>query len=160
MVRGVAIIAVVAVAAAQTSAPPPAFEVTSVKLFAPQRPGLFFFARSDGPPSQFQISGSRVSTRGNLMSLIAGTYELERFQVSQGPDWTDKWATSEIYDIEARTPADAIPTLAQVRQMMQTLPADRFQMKVSHPATVMPVYNLVVAPGGAKRSDERRVGKR
>ena len=52
MVRGAAILAIVAVAAAQTGTPPPAFEVASVKLFAPQRPGLFFFAFSDGPPSQ------------------------------------------------------------------------------------------------------------
>lgn len=60
MVRGVAILAIVAVAAAQTSVPPPAFEVASVKLYAPQlRPGQYFFARSDGPPSQFQISGTR-----------------------------------------------------------------------------------------------------
>jgi uncharacterized protein (TIGR03435 family) len=150
MVRGIAILPMVAVAAAQTGRPPAAFEVASVKLFAPQRPGLFFVARSDGPPSQFQISGTRVSTRGNLMSLVAGAYELERYQVSQGPDWTDKWATSEIYDIEARTPGDAVPTLAQVRQMMQTLLAERFHLEFSRQTTVTPVYNLVVAPGGAK----------
>jgi uncharacterized protein (TIGR03435 family) len=150
MVRGIAILPIVAVAAAQTGTPPPAFEVASVKLFAPQRPGVFFFARKDGPPSQFQISGTRVSTRGNLMSLVSATYELERFQVSQGPDWTDKWATSEIYDIEARAPGDAIPPLAQVRQMMQTLLAERFHLEFSRQTTVTPVYNLVVAPGGAK----------
>jgi len=149
MAPGVAILLMEAVAAAQTSAPAPAFEVASVKLFAPQRPGLRFFAFSDAPPSAFEISGARVSTRGNLMSLIAGAYGIERFQVTQGPDWTDKWATSEIYDIEARAPGDAIPTVAQVRQMMQTLLAERFQLKVSRKTTVMPVYNLVAAPGGA-----------
>jgi len=151
MVRGVAILAIVVVAAAQTGTPPPAFEVASVKLYAPQlRPGQYFFAFSDGPPSQFQISGTRVSTRGNLMSLVAGMYGLERFQVRQGPDWTDKWATSEIYDIEARTPSDAIPRLAQVRQMMQTLLADRFQIKSHKETKILPVYALTVAKGGPK----------
>jgi uncharacterized protein (TIGR03435 family) len=150
MVRGVAILLIEAVAAAQTSTPTPAFEVASVQLFVPQGRGMFFVARRDGPASQLQISGTRVTTRGNLMSLVAGAWGLERFQVSQSPDWTDKWATSEVYDIEARAPGDAIPTLAQVRQMMQTLLVERFHLKVSRPATVMPVYNLVVAPGGAK----------
>jgi uncharacterized protein (TIGR03435 family) len=150
MVRSVAILLMEAVAAAQTGAPAPAFEVASVKLFAPQAPGRFFVARTDVPASQFQISGTRVITRGNLMSLVAGAYRLERFQVSQSPDWTDKWATSEVYEIEARTPGDAIPTVEQVRQMMQTLLAERFQLKASRQTTVMPVYNLVAAPGGAK----------
>jgi uncharacterized protein (TIGR03435 family) len=149
MVRGVAILLIEAVAAAQTGAPAPAFDVASVKLFAPQGRALFF-AFSNGPPSQFQISGTRVTARGNLMSLVSGAYRLERFQVSQGPDWKEKWATSEIYEIEARAPGDGIPTLAQVRQMMITLLAERFQLKVVHQTAVLPVYHLVVAPGGPK----------
>ena len=84
------------------------------------------------------------------MSLVAGAYGLERFQVSQGAEWTDKWAASEVYDIEARAPGDAVPTLALAREMMQTLLAERFQLKFNRQTTVTPVYNLVVAPGGAK----------
>ena len=34
--------------------------------------------------------------------------------------------------------------------MMQTLLAERFQLKVSRRNQVMPVYNLIVAPGGPK----------
>ena len=84
------------------------------------------------------------------MSLVAASYGLEWFQVSQSQGWADKWATSEVYEIEARAPGDAVPTVAQVRQMMQTLLADRFQLRVSRRNEVMPVYNLVVAPSGAK----------
>jgi len=144
-------IPLMAAAAAQTEVPAPAFEVASVKRFTPQvRPGIRAIARSDSARSQFQISGTRVSTSGNLMRLVAASYGLEPFRVSQSQEWADKWATSEVYEIDARAPGDAIPTLLQVRQMMQTLLAERFQLKLSRRNQVMPVYNLVVAPGGAK----------
>jgi uncharacterized protein (TIGR03435 family) len=151
MVRSVAILLMAAVAAAQTGVPAPAFEVASVKRHTPQvSPGIRVIARRDPERSQFQVSGTRVSTSGNLMRLVAASYGLEPFQVSQSQEWADKWATSEVYEIDARAPGDAIPTLVQVREMMQTLLAERFQLRVSRRNQVMPVYNLVVAPGGAK----------
>jgi uncharacterized protein (TIGR03435 family) len=151
MAQPVTILLLATVAAAQTGAPAPAFEVASVKRFTPQvRPGVFVVARRDPPPSAFQVSGTRVSTKGNLMRLVGLSYGLEPFQVTQGHEWAEDWATSEVYDIDARAPGDAIPTSAQVRGMMQTLMAERFQVKVSRRSQVMPVYNLVVAPGGAK----------
>jgi len=150
MVRSVAILSIAAVAAAQTGAPAPAFEVASVKPTPPPRPGVRVFAFGDAS-SQFQISGTRVTTRGTLTMLIAAAYGLERFQVTQGPEFADKWANSELYDVEARAPdAAAIPTLVQVQQMMQTLLAERFHLKFTRQTTVTPVYNLVVAPGGPK----------
>ncbi|HEX3748418.1 MAG TPA: TIGR03435 family protein [Bryobacteraceae bacterium] len=133
---------------AQTGTPAPAFEVASVKPFPPVRPGQMVVAFSDAPASRFEISGTRITVRGNLMSLVAGAYEVERFRVTQGPDWTDKWATSEVFEIEARAPGDAVPSLSRVRPMMQTLLAERFQLKTSRQSTTMPVYHLVVAPGG------------
>jgi uncharacterized protein (TIGR03435 family) len=140
-----------AVPAAQTGAPAPAFEVASVKRYTPQvRPGIRAIPMSDPGRSQVQVSGTRVSTIGNLMRLVAASYGLEPFQVSQSQEWADKWASSEVYEIDARAPGDAIPTLAQVREMMQTLLAERFQLKVSRREQAMPVYNLVVAPGGPK----------
>ena len=53
------------------------------------------------------------------MSLIAGAYGVERYQVVQTADWSEKWATAEVYSVEARAPGDAIPNFSQVRQMMQ-----------------------------------------
>ena len=151
MAQSVALLLLAAVAAAQTGAPAPAFEVASVKRFTPQvRPGIRAVARRDPPPSGLQISGTRVSTRGNLMRLVGLSYGLEPFQVSQSHEWADEWATSEVYEIDARAPGDAIPTSMQVREMMQTLLAERFQLKVSRRNQAMPVYNLVVAPGGPR----------
>jgi uncharacterized protein (TIGR03435 family) len=106
--------------------------------------------RSDPGPSQFQISGARVSTYGNLLALVRLSYDLKPSHVSLSPEWTDGWATSELYQIDAIAPGDAIPPLTQVREMMQTLLAERFQLKVSHRNQVMPVYDLLIAPGGPK----------
>jgi uncharacterized protein (TIGR03435 family) len=82
--------------------------------------------------------------------LIAAAYGLEGFQVIQGPEFGDSWAKTDLYDVEARAPGNAIPTLAQVQQMMQTLLAERFHLKFTRQTKVTPVYNLVVAPGGPK----------
>ncbi len=151
MVRSVAILLMAALAPAQTGVPAPAFEVASVKLYSPQvGPGVRALARNDPGRSQFQISGTRVSTGGNLMRLVAAAYGLEPFQVNQSHEWAEQWATSEIYQIDARAPGETAPTPAQVREMMQTLLAERFQLKISRTKQVMPVYNLVVAAGGAK----------
>jgi uncharacterized protein (TIGR03435 family) len=148
VVRIFAILLFEAVAAAQTAAPAPAFEVASVKLNEYAGPGVRLVR--NGVISQFEISGTRVSTAGNLPMLVASAYGLERYQVSQSPDWNEKWGNSEVYDIEARAPGDAIPTLEQVRRMVQTLLANRFRLKVSRGTVNMEVYNLVLAPGGSK----------
>ena len=152
MAKSVAILLMSAVAAAaQRGAPGPAFEVASVKRFTAQvRPGVRAIVRGDPPPSQLRVSGIRVSITGNLIRLVAASYGLEPFQVSQSQEWTENWATSELYDVIARAPSDALPTLTRVREMMQTLLAERFQLKVSRRNQLMPVYELVVAPGGAK----------
>jgi uncharacterized protein (TIGR03435 family) len=136
---------------AQTTAPAPAFEVASIKPYVYRGTGRAI-ARTQAAASKFEISGTRVSITGNLMSLVGGAYALERVQVKQSPTWTEDWATSEIYEIEARAPGDAPPTVAQARLMMQALLADRFQLKVNHQTSVAPVYYLELAPGGSKLS--------
>jgi uncharacterized protein (TIGR03435 family) len=113
-------------------------------------PGILAITRRDPGPSHFQISGTRVSAIGNLLALVRLSYDLEASNVRLSPELADKWVTSELYEIDARAPGDSTPDLAQVRQMTQTLLADRFQLKVSRSSEVMPVYNLIVAPGGVR----------
>jgi uncharacterized protein (TIGR03435 family) len=149
MVRSLVILSIAAVAAAQTGAPAPGFEVASVKPTPPPRPGGKVFAFADAS-SHVRISGTRVTTSGTLTMLVAAAYSLERFQVTQGPEFADRWANSELYDVEARVPGDALPTLTQVRQMMQALLTERFHLTFTRQTTVTAVYNLVVAPGGPK----------
>jgi len=144
-------VAIATAAAAQSATPPPAFEVASVKPHTPQlMPGVQAVAKRDPEPTHFQVSGTLVSAIGNLLALVRLAWDLEASHVRLSPELADKWATSEVYEIDARAPGDATPTSAQVREMMQTLLAERFQLKVSRRNQVMPVYNLVVAPGGPK----------
>jgi uncharacterized protein (TIGR03435 family) len=149
MVRGIAILSIAAVAAAQTGTPDSTFDVASVRPATAPRPGAKVFAFG-GASSSIQISGSRVTTRGSLTMLVAAAYGLERFQITLGPELVDRWANSEVYVVEARTPGEAIPTLERVRQMMRTLLSERFHLKFTRETTVTPVYNLVVAPEGPK----------
>jgi len=128
---------------------PPAFEVASVKPHTPQlMPGVQAVAKRDPEPTHFQVSGTLVSAIGNLLALVRLAWDLEASHVRLSPELADKWATSEVYEIDARAPGDATPSLAQVREMTQTLLAERFQLKVSRGNQVMPVYNLIVAPVG------------
>lgn len=151
IIAGMVLAGVIA-AAAEAAAPPPAFEVASVKLYAlRQRPGGIQEAVMRDPgPIHFQISGTRVSMRGNLLALVRLSYDLDGSHVRLSPELADSWAVSEIYEIEARAPGDATPNPAQVREMTQTLLVERFQLKVSRGNQAMPVYNLIVAPGGPK----------
>jgi uncharacterized protein (TIGR03435 family) len=128
-------------------APIQQFEVASVKPKVIPR-GLYYFPsprRSD-----IIISGTRISTSGALFHLVAAAYGLQFYQVASGPDWSERWTSTEAFDIEARAPGDAVPTHDQVRAMLQALLADRFQLKIHREPKEMRVYNLVAGSGGPK----------
>ena len=46
-------------------------------------------------------------------------YKLRTFQVSGAPEWRNETGRYEIYDIEARAPGDGVPTMDEVRLMLQ-----------------------------------------
>jgi uncharacterized protein (TIGR03435 family) len=56
------------------------------------------------------------------------------------------WTTEDRFDIEAR--AQGNPKKADYRLMMQSLLADRFQLKVHYETRVVPLYVLVLAKPG------------
>lgn len=147
MVRGIAFILMGVVAAAQTGAPGPAFEVASVKPHMVPR-GLYYIPRP--VPSRIIISGTRITTGGALFHLVAAAYGLQFYQVASAADWSEKWASAEAYDIEARAPGDTAPTREQLRAMLQTLLADRFQLKIHREPREMPVYNLLAGSSTPK----------
>jgi uncharacterized protein (TIGR03435 family) len=72
------------------------------------------------------------------------------FQVSGGPDWVG----SDGFDIEAKG-ANPKATQEQFRQMIQTLLADRFQLKFHFAAKEMPVYALVAAGDRPKLAEAK-----
>jgi uncharacterized protein (TIGR03435 family) len=120
----------------------PSFEVASIKP-RPLPPGVIGFTRN---ASNIKIAGNRVTTGGRLKSLVMAAYDVKDFQVDGVPEAL----MSEVYDIVAKTEGDATPSEEQVRRMLQTLLADRFQLKLHRETREIAVYDLVVAKNGPK----------
>jgi uncharacterized protein (TIGR03435 family) len=147
----------VAAAAAPSSgvaaSPAPVFDVATIKPHQPDpRPmggGGWVRNTPDG------IKGMGVT----VTSLVRSAYGLLLdTQVTGGPDWT----RSERYDVEAKMSAEDIAAMQQLNsaekkvrseQMLQALLAERFNLKTHSEIRQEPVYELVVAKGGAKMKD-------
>jgi uncharacterized protein (TIGR03435 family) len=97
-----------------------------------------------------RISGPKVTVEAyGLLGLIMDAYQLnESNQISGGPPWMS--ADSVRFDIAAIAPGDGAPSKENVRLMLRTLLADRFQLKVHRVTEERPVYALVVAKNGPK----------
>jgi uncharacterized protein (TIGR03435 family) len=81
-----------------------------------------------------------------LNILIIAAYNVKDYQVTGAPPWTD----SDIFTIVAKTEGEETPKLEQVRLMLQSLLADRFQLKLHPDKKELKVYHLVVAKKSAK----------
>jgi uncharacterized protein (TIGR03435 family) len=139
---GVAVLAVPGLLA-QPASGLPAFEVASVK---PSDPHQRFFEMLTWP-------GGRITvTMYTLKQLMEEAFSVQPFQISGGPHWIDE----DRYDLEARPPASSksskanppfskLPPNDEQRQMLQTLLADRFQLKYHVETKEGLVYLLVKA---------------
>jgi uncharacterized protein (TIGR03435 family) len=106
------------------------FEVASVKPSPAQ------------PDSQvaigLHIDGAQIHIADlSLNDYIYLAYRVKPYQVV-GPDWL----AGARYDVDAKLPAGA--TSAQVPEMLQSLLADRFQLKFHRETRDLPVYALLV----------------
>lgn len=130
-------------AIAQTKGTPrPSFEVVSIK---PSKA----WHRPIVSPVSYSVSVT-------ALGLIYDAYgPLLPGQIS---GWTG-WSTSEMFNVDAKVDGKSAAALqklppkerARERQLMlQSLLADRFNLKVHHGTKVLPVYELVVAKGGSK----------
>ena len=120
----------------QSSSNPATFDVASVKLNQ----------HTVGPDynNQFVYTAAGITARNaTLKRLIAEAYHLQINQVS-GPGWLDQ----NEYDIDARTAGNT--TREQLALMLQTLLAERFNLKQHSETREMRVYDLIVANSGAK----------
>jgi uncharacterized protein (TIGR03435 family) len=92
-------------------------------------------------------SGPRVTiSEYGLPGLLMTAYQVEPWQISGGPVWME----TDRFNIVANAPGESAPTPEQVRQMLRTLLADRFQLKVHREKREGPVYALVVDKKGPK----------
>lgn len=128
--RTLALIAILcAVATAQTRK---AFEVVSVRPEVP--PG----------PVSTKVLGDRFEALGaRPWSLIARAFGVDSVRVV-----TPNWTKLEAFNIKAVLPAGT--TEADLPEMLQTLLAERFGLKVHIEKRPFPVYDLVVLPSGSK----------
>ena len=118
----------------------PEFEVASIKQLdrplEPGRPDLSFVGASG---KLAKIAGNRITLTGNLHTIIATAYGIRDYQVTAAPPWAD----TLMYTITATTPGDAVPTQEQIRPMLQSLLADRFQLKLHRDTKDLAVYHLI-----------------
>lgn len=109
-------------------------------------------------------SGRFTTINDDLKSIIQWAWNLPESRIVGGPSWLG----SARWDIEAKADnaldmqKNYDPAAAQLekRRMAQALLADRFHLS-THPETrELPVYNLIVARGGAKFLDTKAEGSK
>ena len=111
------------------------FEVASIK---PSKPGGRGTSLLTDPAGRFTTENATVRA---IMTFAFGVRD---FQMSGGPSWLD----SDRFDIVAKPAARSNPD--QLRQMVQSLLADRFKLKFHRDTKEMPVLALVVGKNGPK----------
>jgi uncharacterized protein (TIGR03435 family) len=122
-----------------------AFDVASVK---PSK-GPFVPANFPLDPSDnYGATNGRLSANDTLATYIAFAYKVWGNEV-QNREFSRlaKWADTDLYTVEARA-ATGNPTKDQMRLMMQTLLADRFQLKAHFEIREVPVFELRLAKAG------------
>jgi uncharacterized protein (TIGR03435 family) len=127
-----------AAAIAQT----PAFDAASIK---PNQ--SIDGPNSVGGPSSIRPSKGRVSMENvSLNKVLLNAYGIpdDREYMVDGPNWL----ATEHFNIDATFPGDTPPP--QVRQMLQTLLAERFKLVLHKETRQLPQYSLVVAKNGPK----------
>ena len=113
------------------------FEVASVNPSPPDKPEQVNIG--------VHVDGARFTCNYfSLRDYIRLAYRVKDYQIVS-PDWVG----TERYDIAATLPAGGA-SQDQIWDMMKTLLADRFQLKLHHDSKKFPVYALVLAKGGPK----------
>jgi uncharacterized protein (TIGR03435 family) len=113
----------------------PKFEVAAIK---PSKAGV------RGGSMEFAPGGERFTmTNMPLGALVLVAYDITVRQLSGTPD-----AISAHYDIAAK--ADRSVSRDEMLRMIQALLADRFKLVLRRESKEVPVYALMVAPGGPK----------
>ncbi len=98
----------------------------------------------------FKPTGGRYNAQNYPLNIYIGfAYKLTRSQAEDLAKQLPKWALmpgGDAWDIEAR--ADGNPTKDEYREMMRSLLAQRFGLKVHTVTKAVPVYALVMAKPG------------
>src|SRR4051794_28128760 len=110
----------------------PAFEVATIKLVPADAP-----ATAASRP-RFGVTGDRYEiTNLSVRFLIGQAYGIAAIYVF-GEDWLDTK-----FDVAAKIPAGS--SEKQIPEMLQTLLAERFGLRIHRETRQMPIYALTVA---------------
>ncbi len=96
--------------------------------------------------SLVQAASGRLTMRNlALRRMILIAWDVQDYQLAGDP----AWVSSAHYDVQAK--ADSEASVQQMEQpMLQRLLEDRFRLRAHREKRELPVYELVVAGGGAK----------
>ena len=120
------------------------FEVASIKPSNPNPTGPL-----GAIPLVLPALGRLTAQNVTLRLLVVAAYQKQPYEVLGGPPWQN----ADKFDIDARA-GDPAATPDQLLEMLKTLLADRFNLKVHTETREVPLYALVVA-----RSD-RKLGSK
>jgi uncharacterized protein (TIGR03435 family) len=120
------------------------FEVAAIKRSDPSHVGV---------QTYFAPGGKFAALTAPLKSLVCFAYQLRDHQVAGGPAWFD----TEPFDVTAK--GDEHASYAQLGMMVQTLLADRFQLKFHHEMKEQPIYALVLGKNGPKFREVNEAGR-
>ncbi|HZI79719.1 MAG TPA: TIGR03435 family protein [Vicinamibacterales bacterium] len=139
-------VVLVAPVSAQRDADTARFDVASIKeIPAPDDPRRITCGLPGVMPS-----GNRIRIPlTQLCGLIRLAYNVDEFQISGIPENRGVGARN-FFEVEALVEGDAAPGIIELRPMLRTLLAERFQLQVRREPVEMPVFVLIAADGGPK----------
>ncbi len=118
------------------------FEVASIRPHE--------FGKATSGRLGLSIEGNRVSALiMTPVNLIAMVYGVENYQVVGFPQWSDD-TLNGAYDILATAGEGSTPTREVALGMLAKLLSERFAFQFHEETREFPVFNMVLAKGGAK----------
>jgi uncharacterized protein (TIGR03435 family) len=145
LLRANLILVLSAAAIAQTPPSPLSFEVASVKPSRPLAPGASRGTRTT--QSGIDFGGA------TLRYCVGFAYRVKDYQVT-----APAWMSDLRFDIVAKASAGSRPSPMQLDEMLQTLLAERFHLRIHRETKEIPGLALVVAKGGLKLKERTTQG--
>jgi uncharacterized protein (TIGR03435 family) len=127
------------------SGPRAAFDVASI------RPG-----DSDNGSHHINTRGGNLDASATVKKLIEMAYGIHDVQIEGAPAWVENAKydivakSDELEDPSQQTPEQSEAHEERQKQRVQSLLADRFQLKFHSEVRQMPLFALVIAKGGPK----------
>ena len=116
------------------------FEVASIKPSNPNPTGPL-----GATPLVLPALGRLTAQNVTLRILVMAAYQKQPFEIAGGPEWQN----ADKFDINARAENSTLTT-DQMLELLKTLLADRFKLKVHTETREVPIYALVVARSDGK----------